>query len=127
MKKLALFISALIIVVAAVITCPGKQAHSDALMKVANAVIDSEIYGSDSLKTQDYQGWDIIGSLIGSKVANSLIDRYLNVSNYFVCSIGTVIYKDHKKVVSVGVFNHVFTASEHQVKDFVEQSLDYEN
>ena len=39
------------------------------------------------------------------------IDNMLMVDDYFICSIGTVSYGGETKVVSVGIFNHVFTAS----------------
>jgi hypothetical protein len=59
MKKLALFISALIIVVAAVITCPGKQAHSDAVTckdhkKVVSVGVSNHDFTDSEQQVKDY-------------------------------------------------------------------------
>ena len=97
----------------AVVTCPDRQTHKDAIMAVVNESIN------DGLGTTDpeTQGLSAIFGSIGSSVAGYFIESRLTVKNYFVFSIGEL--KDLEGVeqkVSVGVFGHVFTGGKEQLK-----------
>ena len=100
----------------AVVSCPDRQDHKDAIMEVVNGAIN------DGLQTSDKEANELsafFGS-IGSSVAGYLLDNRLTVKNYFVCSVGEI--KDLDGVyqkVSVGVFGHVFTGDKEQLKDAI--------
>ena len=63
----------------------------------------------------------MFGSMLGTGLAGLVIDNMLKVDNYFVCSIGRITYEDETNIVSVGILNHVFTASAEDVKANVEE------
>lgn len=118
MKKIILFIA---IVLVAIITCPQKDAHKNALMKLINVALDTEL--SRNAKTETDMGFAMLGSVIGSGIAEIVIDKKLLVDNYFVCSIGRAIFEGEEKIVSVGFFNHVFTMPEDKLKEELKNSL----
>ena len=100
----------------AVVTCPDRQTHKDAIMAVVNESIN------DGLGTTDHetQGLSAIFGSIGSSVAGYFIESRLTVKNYFVFSIGKL--KDlngEDERVSVGVFGHVFTFDKEDLKKAV--------
>ena len=68
-------------------------------------------------------GIAMLGSVIGSGIAEMVIDQKLMVDNYFVCSIGRVLLDGEEKVVSVGCFNHVFTMPEDKLKEELKKSF----
>lgn len=113
MKKLLKILVILVLVASVfVITCPDKQKHKDALMELFNSKLNEEI-GSD--------GWAFIGSAIGSKVIEFVLDNKLEVSNYFVCSVGHVTQDDGEvNTTSVGILGHVFTMSEEKFSKAVD-------
>ena len=115
MKKILVLILFIGIALVAVITCPQKDSHKDALMKLINVALDTELY--DKAKTEEEMGFAMLGSVIGSGIAEIIIDKKLLVDNYFVCSTGRIILEGEEKIVSVGFFNHVFTMSEEQMKE----------
>ena len=121
MKKLLLLIVILAIALVGVITCPQKEAHKDALMKLVNVALDTEL--SKHAETEEEIGFAMLGSVIGSGIIEIVVDKKLLVDNYFVCSIGRVVFEGEEKIVSVGVFNHVFTMSEEKLKEKLKNSL----
>lgn len=107
MKKIitALVLIALVCAVA-VVTCPDKQAHQDAIMSVVNTKINDELQTEDT-DLQALSAW--VGTL-GSTLASSVVENRLTVKNHFLWSSGE--FKDlegNSSRVSVGVFGHVFT------------------
>ena len=98
-----------------VVTCPDKSAHSEALKDLINTVMTEEL--NKSVETDEDAGWAMLGSMIGTGLGGLMIDNMLKVENYFVCSIGTITYENETNIVSVGILNHVFTASEEDVKE----------
>ncbi len=107
MKKTVIAIIAILIVgAAAVITCPDKQAHKDAIMSVINERIN------DELKTEDpeYQGLSALFGSLGTGIASRVMDNRLVVKNHFLWSTGELQNLDGVyQQVSVGVFGHIFT------------------
>ena len=100
----------------AVISCPDRQDHKDAIMEVVSGAINDELQTSD----KDVQELSAFFGSLGSGVAGFLLDKRLTVKNYFVFSVGVI--KDLEGVdqkVSVGVFGHVFTGDKEQLKQAV--------
>lgn len=97
----------------AVVSCPDRQDHKDAIMEVVSGAISDELQTTD----KDSQGISAFLGSLGSNVAGYLLDNRLTVKNYFVFSVGEL--KDLDGVdqkVSVGVFGHVFTGGKEQLK-----------
>lgn len=107
MKKIIIVLVLIALVCAvAVVTCPDKQAHQEAIMSVVNTKINDELQTEDT-DLQALSAW--VGSL-GSTLASSVVDNRLTVKNHFLWSSGE--FKDlegNSSRVSVGVFGHVFT------------------
>ena len=114
MKKLLVIILVLLgFGCTAVISCPDKQAHKDAIMAVLNESINDSLDpdGTDTTGLSQFFG------SIGSGIAGFFIDKQLAVENYFVCSIGQIAPANGEaKTVSVGVFGHIFTFGKEDIK-----------
>ena len=83
MKKILVLFLFVGIALVAIITCPQKDAHKDALMKLVNVDLDTELY--DKAKTEEEMGFAMLGSVIGSGIAEIILDKKLLVDNYFNC------------------------------------------
>ena len=113
MKKVIVTILVLLAVGAvAVVTCPDKQAHEDAIQNVLNEKINEELNVSEG-----DSGLSALGAKLGSSLSGWLLDKSLNVENHFVYSVGKVDLGKGPKQVSVGVFGHVFTVSKDDIDD----------
>ena len=121
MKKILLFIIFIAIALVGIVTCPQKDAHTDALMKLINVALDSEL--ARHADTEEEMGLAMLGSVLGSGIAEIVIDKKLLVDNYFVCSIGRIVFEGEEKIVSVGCFNHVFTMPEDKLKEELKNSF----
>ena len=102
MKKV--WYALLIVAVICLVTCPDKDAHTEALTNMANDVIQKEV-----ANTADGEGWAMLGSALGAGIANIAISTTLTVDNYFLFSVGRISWMGEEETVSVGILNHVFT------------------
>ncbi len=108
MKKNTVFLFILLaLAVVAIVTCPDKEAHSEAIKDLASEIMNEKLY--KNVETDEDAGVAMLGSMLGSGLAGLFIDQILTVDNYFVCSVGRITYKGEVKTVSVGMFNHIFT------------------
>lgn len=114
MKKSFGFLLALLILGGvAVISCPDKEAHKDAITKVVNEAVQEEL----GVKEDD----DSLGILKGlaNIGAGIYLDNKFSVDNYFVCSVGRILHGAENDVVSFGIFGHVFTFGKEDVKEML--------
>lgn len=120
MKKAFIAIIALLIIgAAAVITCPDKQAHKDAIMAVVNEKINEELQTDD----EEYQGLSALFGTLGSGIAGRIVDNRLVVKNHFLWSTGEFQNFDGEyKQVSVGVFGHIFTFNKQDLDKAVDDA-----
>lgn len=98
----------------AMVSCPDRDAHKEAIMEVVNGAINDELNASD-----DNPLGALFGS-IGSGIAGYVLEDRLTVKDYYVCSVGMI--KDADGVdqrVSIGVFGHVFTGDKEELKKAV--------
>lgn len=117
MKKSIVIILVVLLALAgiAVVTCPDRQAHKDAIMSVINDKINESV-SEDSSEGDD--GIALIASSIGSGIAGYVLDNRLSVKNRFVYSTGEIKKLDGTaETISVGVFGHVFTFSKEDLDD----------
>lgn len=109
-----------IVAIAAVVTCPDKQKHKEAIMAVVSEKINEE------LQTDDEELLElsaVFGSL-GSGIAGKIVDNRLRVKNHFLWSTGEI--KDLKgeyQQISVGVFGHIFTFNKEDLDRAIEDAL----
>lgn len=122
MKKAIIAIIAVLLVVgaAAVMTCPDKQAHKDAIMSVVNEKINDELQTDD----EEYQGLSALFGSLGSGIAGSVVDNRLVVKNHFLWSTGEFRNFDGEyQQVSVGVFGHIFTFNKQDLDKALDNAL----
>ena len=122
MKKAIIAIIAVLLVVgaAAVMTCPDKQAHKDAIMSVVNEKINEELQTDD----EEYQGLSALFGSLGSGIAGSVVDNRLVVKNHFLWSTGEFRNFDGEyQQVSVGVFGHIFTFNKQDLDKALDNAL----
>lgn len=77
MKKLLLFILILVAVAGVcVVTCPDKEAHSEALKDLVNTVLTEELAEGES---ESDAGFVAFGSMLGTGLAGIVLDNTLKV------------------------------------------------
>lgn len=126
MKKIIALIILIGIVLLAAITCPDAEAHKNAIVNVMSDTVDDKI--SEELNGDDgniiSNGLASIGSMFAGKIIDSVVDSKLHVDNYVVFSLGKIHWEQEDKVVSVGVFNQIYTFSKEDIQKVLhEQGL----
>ena len=119
MKKFLIFLCIIaIIAVALMVTTPDRQQHVDAIKSVMSGAVNAELRENN-----------IDGPLasIASVAATTAVDRYLNTSfivrDHRFYSLGFIDYNNEFQMVSVGVFNHVYTLNEDQAREMIKKKL----
>lgn len=122
MKNLLTFILILVFISGfCVISCPDKEAHSEAIMENVNNLIDGELTKEVTDETE--KALVILASSLVSGISNLVIDSRLSVDNYFLFSIGKVTFDGESNIVSIGLLNHVFTDINDNIKKEIEERL----
>ena len=104
-----------------VISCPDKEAHSEAIMENINELIDEE--ATKDVTNESEKALALLASSLVSGISNLVIDSRLSVNNYFLFSIGRVTFEGKSQIVSVGLLNHVFTDINDNLKNEIEERL----
>ena len=105
------------------VTCPSRQEHKDAISQSTNQWIDEKMKAVDDR-------WGGLTTVLTGAVEwvsgqgiDFVVDRYLDVDNYGVCSVGRINLGEKQRVVSVGILNHVFTFDKEDVDQFLLKTL----
>lgn len=115
-----------------VLTCPDRKAHEDAIQQVTEKWVNDKVHENISSITGN-EGVDaVLNEIIGKVTAEitgrgteMAISQYLDVKNYMVCSVGTISVGEAKdKMVSLGIFGHVFTFDEEDLERLWAKMLD---
>ena len=119
MKKFLIFLGIIaIIAVALMVTTPDRQQHVDTIKSVMSGAVNAE------LRENNIDG--PIAS-IASVAATTAVDRYLNTSfivrDHRFYSLGFIDYNNEFQMVSVGIFNHVYTLNEDQAREMIKKKL----
>ena len=104
-----------------VISCPDKEAHSEAIMENVNELIDEE--ATKDVTNDTEKALVLLASSLVSGISNLVIDSRLSVDNYFLFSIGRVTFEGESRIVSIGMLNHVFTDINDNLKKEIEKRL----
>ena len=114
MKKFLFFLVFLAVLgIAMMVTCPKVDDHKNAICLVANQAIDEKVGTGSGFTIEGII--NVGGRMAMKKVAEVFIDSNVEVTNYVVLSIGRFTFGNHDDIISVGVFNHVFTFSKDDV------------
>ena len=119
-KALIAIIAVLIVGAAAVVTCPDKQAHKDAIMAVVYEKINEKLKTDDA----DLQGLSALFGSLGSGIASGIVENRLVVKNHFLWSTGEFQNLDGEyNQISVGVFGHIFTFNQEDLDKALDNAL----
>ena len=99
-------------------TCPKENDHKDAICLAINKAVDEKL-GDSSLSLQGVVNF--AGKWAIKQGANLFIDSYVKVESYGLLSIGRYTFNDRNSVISVGMFNHVFTMSKDDILEEIEK------
>jgi hypothetical protein len=119
MKKFLIFLGIIAVVaVALMATTPDRQQHVDTIKSVMTGAVNAE------LRENNIDG--PLGS-IASVAATMAVDKYLStnflVRDHRFYSLGFIDYNNEFQMVSVGVFNHVYTLDEEQAREMIKKKL----
>ena len=123
MKKLIFLIGLLVVIgVTLMMTCPDRAAHYEAVKGVASEVINAEMNESKVEETM---------ASIGTVLAINVVDAYLKsnliVRDHTFYNVGVITYDGDFRMVSVGVFNHVFTIDKDTARQIIKDKLSLKN
>ena len=122
MRNFLLFILIIVFISGfSVISCPDKEAHSEAIMENINELIDEE--ATKDVTNESEKALALLASSLVSGISNLVIDSRLSVDNYFLFSIGRVTFEGESRIVSIGMLNHVFTDINDNLKKEIEKRL----
>ena len=111
-KKIIAAIILLAIVLVAVVTCPGKQAHQDAVIAEMNSAIKHALNDNDSTeqeKSDLEKGFAALGTMFVQKALEATLESNLELNNYFLFSTSSIETGKEMQTLSIGVFGHIFT------------------
>ncbi len=112
-----------------VFTCPDRQDHEAAIQEVTKAWVGDKV--DENLGSITGVG-GVFGDLINKALkqltgfgTDKVISKYLDVKNYVVCSVGRMsIGNNEEKMVSLGVFGHVFTFGKDDIEKAWTRAMD---
>ena len=112
-----------------VMTCPNRQDHESAIQEVTKAWVGDKV--DDNLGEITGMG-GMFGDLINKAIkeltgfgTDKVISKYLDVKNYVICSVGRMSIGDNEeKMVSLGVFGHVFTFGKEDIEKAWTRAMD---
>lgn len=114
-KSLFTLVVFLVVVIAAIVTCPTREEHQQALMDKLESYSQEKLEQvkekNEILGTALQIGKDILKQNSVDKLLGLGIDQFLVVDDYYVFSVGRLMQGDHEAKVSFGVFGKVFTPS----------------
>ena len=112
-----------------VFTCPKAADHEAAIQEVTKAWVGDKV--DDNLGAITGVG-GAFGELINKAIkeltgigTDKIISHYLDVKNYVVCSVGRMAISDsEEKMVSLGIFGHVFTFGKEDIEKAWTRAMD---
>ena len=123
MKKLLTIVIILLVAVLMTQTVPDKRAHKEAMMKAVKELVDEEA---------ENRGFKDNGlTRIGKSIVNSAIETALNsklkVDNYYLFNNTHIRQGEENKLLSVGIFGHVFTFDKKMLREALEKGKKVED
>ena len=112
-----------------VFTCPDRNDHEAAIQEVTKAWVGDKV-------DENLSGITGVGGVFGDLINKALkeltgigtdkvISNYLDVKNYVVCSVGRMTIGDNEeKMVSLGLFGHVFTFGKEDIEKAWTRAMD---
>ena len=112
-----------------VFTCPDRNDHEAAIQEVTKSWVGDKV--DENLGAITGVG-GVFGDLINKALkeltgfgTDKVISNYLDVKNYVVCSVGRMSIGDNEdKMVSLGMFGHVFTFGKEDIEKAWTRAMD---
>ena len=119
---LVLLLSFVVLIATMIITCPKAEQHKEVLSAVITATVNDAVNENDNITGNAYldNAFKAVSNAFAGKVIQAAVDELVTVDNYVVCSLGKVSYEGKAHVVSVGVFGHIFTVDEDDLREAAE-------
>lgn len=119
MKKFLIFIGIIAaIAIALMATTPDKQQHHDTIKEVLSRAVNAE------LRDNNIDGAVAsIGSVFAMNAVDEFLNRSLLIRDHRFYNIGVIDYDCEFQMVSVGVFNHVYTFDENQARELIKTKI----
>lgn len=119
MKKFLIFIGIIAaIAIALMATTPDKQQHHDTIKEVLSRAVNAE------MRDNNIEGpVASIGSVFAMNAVDEFLNRSLLIRDHRFYNIGVIDYNGEFQMVSVGVFNHVYTFDEDQAREFIKTKI----
>nr|WP_315454697.1 DUF4339 domain-containing protein [uncultured Prevotella sp.] len=106
-----------------VVTCPKTEQHKEVLSTVITTTVNNAVNDNDNLTVNTFidNAFKTVSNAFAGKVIETAVDNLVTVDNYVVCSLGKVHYDGKDHIVSLGVFGHIFTVDEDDLREAAEQ------
>ncbi len=118
MKKLIGLVIVVVIAFVMAMTVPDKKAHKSAMMKAVKEYVDEEAANRGFADN----GLTRVGKNLVVKTIEEVLSNKLKVTNYFLFNTTHIEMKEKDKLLSVGMFGHVFTFDKEMLRDALEGS-----
>jgi hypothetical protein len=118
MKKLLVVVVLLLVAVLMTQTVPDKKEHKEAMMKAVKEYVAEEAENrfADNVLTA-------LGKNLVVKSVEFALNSKLKVNNYYLFNTTSVRIKGEDKMLSLGIFGHVFTFDKEMLREKLEESL----
>ena len=119
MKKLIAIIVILAVAVVMALTVPDKKTHRETMMKAINEYVDEE---AANMGIAD-NGVTRAGKKVLTKTIEGVLTYKLEVSNYIFFNTTHARIGGQDKLLSVGLFGHVFTFDKEMLRKELEKAV----
>lgn len=102
MKKIIWLIILVAVAICMLATCPTAEDHKKKIGEVITEYVNDKA-------DEKGKAASLISSVAAAPMADAFLSHTLKVSNYRVLSVGRFKWDGEERVVSVGIFGHVFT------------------
>lgn len=119
MKKLIAIIIILAVAVVMALTVPDKKTHKETMMKAINEYVDEE---AANMGIAD-NGVTRAGKKVLTKTIEGVLTYKLEVSNYIFFNTTHAHIGGQDKLLSVGLFGHVFTFDKEMLRKELEKAV----
>ena len=119
---IGILLTLVILVAVMIITCPKTEQHKEVLSTVITTTVNDAVNDNDNLTGNTFidNAFKTVSNAFAGKVIETAVDNLVTVDNYVVCSLGKVHYDGKDHIVSLGVFGHIFTVDEDDLREAAE-------
>ena len=120
---IGILLTLVVLLAVMVVTCPKTEQHKEVLSTVITTTVNNAVNDNDNLTGNTFidNAFKTVSNAFAGKVIETAVDNLVTVDNYVVCSLGKVHYDGKDHIVSLGVFGHIFTVDEDDLREAAEQ------